>query len=133
MQMMNYEEKRQFKRLLFFKNEHVAATIGLPVNAAGAVRAHIVNISEDGVGLRLDERFAGVVNAGDVVVFEDVDKDSALAVLTGVEGRVKWAISHKTNKGVLVGLEFRTLAESGKKLLNDYINSRIEEKIEASS
>lgn len=130
--MMNYEEKRQFNRLLFSKDEHVTATIGLPAKTGGTIKAHIVNISEDGAGLRLNERSAGVVQEGDLIVFEDVDKDSVLAVLNGVEACIKWAISHQTNKGVLAGLEFSTLAESDKKLLHGYINARIEEKIEAS-
>lgn len=127
--MTDYDERRQYQRLLFAREERIPVTVSLPAYATESVRAHILNISEGGVGIVFNERDASVIHEGGQAVLTSIIDGNDL-VLSDVVTEIKWVLSHKQTKTVRAGLEYVDLPPEMKAHLRQYINARMTQKME---
>jgi len=123
---IDHKERRQFSRLLFFDEKRISVTLRSSDLSETSFKADIMNLSEEGMGLRFMEREAASVCEGEHLYIVEISGQHQLSFLKIVETKVKWILEYKPSRGIRAGCKFMNLSEDTRNKIRTFISSQIE-------
>ncbi len=102
------EEKRNYKRLAFPKDNAVNATL-VPLDGEREIKARILNVSQGGIGLAAERSERDKITEDVEFLVEAVSGKAGLLCLNGKIVKVKWILNYEPLDNLGVGCEFVNL------------------------
>jgi len=126
---MIYEEKerRRFRRVFFSIGDGVKGILAFSDLQRGVLAAHIINISEGGLGLALGKDKKNRIARGDSVILTHITGIEGLEFLANVDAEIRWIMDDPSLEFVGFGCEFLDVPEHMSDAIRIFIDSWSEE------
>jgi len=116
-------EKRRFQRIFFSIEDGVKGIFAFSDLQRGLLAAHIINISEGGLGLALSKDKKNRIAQGDHVILTHITGIQGLESLTNVDAEIKWVLDDPSLEFVGLGCEFLDFPEPMRDAIGMFIDS----------
>jgi hypothetical protein len=118
------KEKRRFRRIFFSIGDGVKGILAFSDPQRGLLAAHIINISEGGLGLALSKDKKNRIAKGDYVILTHITGIQGLESLINVDTEIKWIMDNPSlEEFVVFGCEFLDASESMRDAIGTFIDS----------
>lgn len=117
------EERRKNKRIFFSLEDGAKGIIAFPDPRRGVLVAHIVNISEGGMGLAMNREDDAGLKKGELIVITHITGMKGLEQIVNVDAVVRWVFKDPAWEYTLFGCEFLDLREDIRRALASFIDS----------
>jgi c-di-GMP-binding flagellar brake protein YcgR len=117
------KEKRRFQRIFFSLKDEVIGIFSFSDLQRGVLAAHIINVSEGGMGLVLSKEEKNRIRKGDQVTLAQVRGIKGFEALRHVEAEIKWILDNPSLELIGFGCEFLNVTESLRDTLRIFIDS----------
>jgi len=116
-------EKRRFQRIFFSIEDGVKGIIAFSDLQRGLLVAHIINISEGGLGLALSKDKKDKIVKGDQVILTHITGIEGLESLINVDAEIKWLMDDPSLEFVVLGCKFPDIPEPMRDAIGIFIDS----------
>jgi hypothetical protein len=116
-------EKRRFQRIFFSIEDGVKGIIAFSDLQRGLLVAHIINISEGGLGLALSKDKKDKIVKGDQVILTHITGIEGLESLINVDAEIKWLMDNPSLEFVVFGCKFPDIPEPMRDAIGIFIDS----------
>jgi hypothetical protein len=117
------KERRRFRRVFFSIDDGVRGILAFSDLQRGVLAAHIINISEGGLGLALGKDKKDRIARGDPVILTHVTGIEGLEFLVNVDAEIKWIIDNPSLEFVGFGCEFVDVPDHMSDAIRIFIDS----------
>jgi c-di-GMP-binding flagellar brake protein YcgR len=117
------KERRRFHRLFFTMEDGIIATFAFSDLQKGLLTAHIINLSEGGLGLALSKHEEQRIWKGDYLVLSHVKGIKGLESLINVKVQVKWILEDQLLEFIGCGCQFLDVPQSTQEKIRMIINA----------
>jgi c-di-GMP-binding flagellar brake protein YcgR len=117
------KERRRFRRVFFSIDDGVKGILAFSDLQRGVLAAHIINISEGGLGLALDKDKKNRIARGDSVILTHITGIERLEFLVNVDAEIKWIMDDPSLEFVGFGCEFLDVPQPIRDAVETFIDS----------
>jgi c-di-GMP-binding flagellar brake protein YcgR len=117
------KERRRFQRIFFSIEDGIKGILAFLDLQKGLLAAHIVNISEGGLGLALIKDKKNRIAKGDQVILTHITGIEGLESLINVDAEIKWILDNPSFEFVVFGCEFLDVPEPIVDAIGTFIDS----------
>ena len=117
------KERRRFQRIFFSLKDEIIGIFSFPDLQRGVLKAHIINISEGGMGLALTKDEKNRIKKGDRVTLSQIRGINGLEPLIHVEAEIRWILDDPPLELIGFGCEFLNVTDSLQDTLRIFIDS----------
>jgi c-di-GMP-binding flagellar brake protein YcgR len=117
------ERRRRFQRIFFSLKDEIIGIFSFPDLQRGVLAAHIINVSEGGMGLALEKEEKNRIKKGDQVTLSQIRGIKGLESLRHVEAEIRWILDDPPLELIGFGCEFLNVPESLRDTLRVFIDS----------
>ncbi|MBN1255387.1 MAG: PilZ domain-containing protein [Deltaproteobacteria bacterium] len=117
------KERRRFQRIFFSLKDEIIGIFSFPDLQRGVLAAHIINVSEGGMGLVLNKEEKNRIKKGDQLTLAQVRGIKGLESLRHVEVEIKWILDNPSLELIGFGCEFVNFTELLQDALRVFIDS----------
>jgi c-di-GMP-binding flagellar brake protein YcgR len=122
------KERRRFHRVFFSLEEGIKGTLAFSRLQQGLLTAHIINLSEGGLGLVLGKAEKERIRKGYQVILTHIKGIQGLEPLVNVKAEIKWILDNPSLEFMGFGCEFINLPESMRDAIRTFIDARARER-----
>ena len=105
------KERRRLQRIFFSLEDGIQGTFTFSDLYKGIFTAHIINLSEVGLGLVLNKKEDKKIEKGDAVILTQISGIQGLEPLINIEAEIKWIVDNPSLEFLGFGCEFLRLPE----------------------
>jgi hypothetical protein len=117
-------ERRRFQRIFFSIDDGAKGILAFSDPQRGLLAAHIINISESGLGLALSKDKKNRIAKGDDVILTHITGIQGLESLVNVDAEIKWILENPSlEEFVVFGCEFLDFPEPMRDAIGIFIDS----------
>jgi hypothetical protein len=99
-------EKRRFQRIFFSREDGIQGTFTFSDLHKGILTAHIINLSEGGLGLVLNKKEDKKIEKGDGVILTQIRGIRGLEPFMNIEAEIRWILDKPSLEFLGFGCEF---------------------------
>jgi len=116
-------ERRKSQRCFFSIEDGVKGIFAFLDLQKGLLVAHIINISEGGLGLALNKDKKNRIAQGDRVILTHITGIQGLESLINVDAEIKWIMDNPSLEFVGLGCAFLDVPEPMRDIIETFIDS----------
>jgi hypothetical protein len=117
------KDRRRFHRLIFTMEDDITATFAFSDLQKGLLTAHIINLSEGGLGLALSKHEVERIWKGDYLILSHIKGIKGLESLINVKLQIKWILDNQTLEFIGCGCQFFDLPQSTQEKIGMFIDA----------
>jgi hypothetical protein len=118
------KERRRFQRIFFSIEDGIKGILAFLDLQKGLLVAHIINISEGGLGLAVSKDKKDKIANGDQVILTHITGIEGLESLINVDAEIKWILDNPSlEEFVVIGCEFLDLPEPMRDAIGIFMDS----------
>jgi hypothetical protein len=117
------KERRRFQRIFFSIEDGIKGILAFADPQKGLLAAHIINISEGGLGLAVSKDKKDKIAKGDQIILTHITGIQGLESLINVDAEIKWILENPSLEFVVFGCEFPDVPEPIVDVIGTFIDS----------
>lgn len=128
--MDNFEDRRQYERILFSSSDNIKGTFTFPDFQDQTLEVNVMNIGEGGLCCSYKKDPIQKIKKGDRLILRSIDGYPPLAFLMDVDAIVRWCFENDFFDHIEFGIEFMEIDEEQLDQLQEFVESWDEEEEE---
>ena len=103
---MKKEKKRLYPRIFFSAKADLKAALVISGRPNDSISAHMLNISEGGIGLAVQKDKASKINIGQHLILKEISGDVNWEFISDIKMEIKWISNYDFLNNIAFGGEF---------------------------